>query len=67
LKDYEKIKPKINRNRRQRRFPDQRHRKYFQQYMEENFFNLKKSMDLNIHKAYRTPNIWDQKENPHTT
>jgi hypothetical protein len=33
----------------------------FNKIIEENFFNLKKEMDINVQEAYRIPNRLDQK------
>ena len=35
----------------------------FNKIIEENFFNLKKEMTINIQEAHRTPNRWYQKRN----
>jgi hypothetical protein len=55
----EKIKPKDNRYKRERRFPVN----IFNKIIKENFPNLKKEMPINIQEAYRNPNRLDQKIN----
>ena len=53
----EKTKPKDNRY---RKSEDSQLKDIFNKIIEENFPNLKKEMNMNIQKAYRTPNRLDQ-------
>ena len=62
---HENTKPKNNRKRRTRRIPAQRHRKYIQQIIEENFPYLKEDIPMKVQEAYRTLNRLGQKKSPH--